>query len=809
MPDKAAVGRDSQRVRKMTAIQTKIIETRDHQRELADDAVAILARSDHAYVEAPPAAGKTLVLALIANELPYGRAFYLAHTVDLVDQARREVALYRAQGLVRDDISWRFLTRAAYGRLVKKDALGDGEHAAFVDECHMGGVSRSGPAKKQFPAVIATSAKVVWISATPWQLDEGMMGPREDNTSALSYEDAFEKGLLNDTDLIRVDCGLDIKVRLDPGVRDWRQLHRREGDEYVVMSGSAEDQHRALDGIVREALHRGIRTTDVPALVRYRWELMVRLYRQLHDGERAIFWLPSKQHARDCAAHLNALAGRDDFAEAVLGEHPGTAEAEADRKAITDWMDPNGRMKVVCVVYRLREGFDYPELAHGFDCSWNPYNYRNSVQKIGRLTRKAPGKPRGRYYYAVDAVTVAGARSRRFSTHFLESLGRAFNEADLAMSADAFEEARSMVSALGMDVRRHEAVPEIDNVDLGDRHLRIATTPMFHIINARKVALTRPLSFEELLEEASMSALEKLVRDIERGRKPMPPISQRGEGSMIRRAVTPSSKTYRPDIRQRLVACGAYRPKGYALHDAKQRIDATVAAIEAGEQEMSPGGDAYRFLYKYFNPKNETFRPDVRRRLLACGALAGRGRGPLGSIERPDVFAEAMRLEAESPEEDAGHIAGRIGNDGGLSRHTLRSYVRKARQDRSKPASADRREAWRSDMRIVVIARTDEFVSRFEEVVGVIAIVLDMDPVLNVSGITACLAKHLSCHDLHHAVAEVLRTVMAAALKVGIQDDGSYHIESFRVAEAEVTVTCDPQEDSQLPRDNEDGIDTL
>ncbi len=61
------------------------IVPRAHQDELVDGVVKILDESDHAYVEAPPAIGKTLVAALVADRLGHDRAYYITHTVDLVE----------------------------------------------------------------------------------------------------------------------------------------------------------------------------------------------------------------------------------------------------------------------------------------------------------------------------------------------------------------------------------------------------------------------------------------------------------------------------------------------------------------------------------------------------------------------------------------------------------------------------------------------------------------------------------------------------------------------------------------------------
>lgn len=102
--------------------------------------------SDHAYHEAPPASGKTLALVMVADGLPHDTAYYPAHTVDLVDQARRKICGYQSASIVGDDTIWRFMTRAACNNMVRREAFKDAPaHVAFVDECHMGGVASRQP----------------------------------------------------------------------------------------------------------------------------------------------------------------------------------------------------------------------------------------------------------------------------------------------------------------------------------------------------------------------------------------------------------------------------------------------------------------------------------------------------------------------------------------------------------------------------------------------------------------------------------------------------------------------------------------
>lgn len=662
----------------------KEIVARDHQRDLAQDAVEILAASDHAYLEAPPASGKTLVVAMIAERLTHADAYYLAHTIDLVDQARGELALYRKLKLVARDVRWHFMTRAAYANKVKRGEMCDAPpHVAFVDECHIGGIaqrSRRQP-KVQFPAIISTADKVVWISATPWEVDEGIMGARENNSSQLSFDEAFRLGALNDTDIVRVDCSLDLRVRL---ADDARRLHRAERDEYHIVGETADDQHRSLDDLMRSIAQRGLRVADVPTLVHHRHRLMADLYHQRHPDEKAIFWLPSRQHARDCAAYIDAITGRPGCAAAILGETKGS-EADIETSArLADWVK-GGRTKVVCVVYRLREGFDHPEAGLGFDCSWNPYNHRNAVQKIGRLTRKSPGKGVGRYYYAVDAVTIAGAGSRSFSRRFLRNLGRAYAQADVRLGSDAFDDMTAILEAVGA-TGRQQSLPLIDHIALLGHRVRMATTPLFDVLKSRGTAMRIPMGFEELMERSASAALEKLVRDIEMGRKPAPDINTRGEGNMIRRAVTPSSTTYNPAIRNRLVAAGVLKPV-QSRTEIDCRLDEVVSAIEAGSLTMRNKDDTHRFLWKYLSPVSKSFRPAIRARLIACGAykenaLRGRRKSPVyDAVEAKDA------LHPDATQTEIARMVIADGVDSPLS--TLRDYAQRARRERlgSSPSS--------------------------------------------------------------------------------------------------------------------------
>jgi len=661
------------------------IVPRQDQDELVDGVVAILETSNHAYVEAPPAIGKTLVAALIANRLGHNRAYYIAHTVDLVDQAARKIASYRGMGLVRDDIQWTFVTRQRYANLATKDQDGikAEEPLVFVDECHMGGVrqQQGRPPKVAFPAIVATAAKIVWISATPWDLDEDVMGEREGNTSQLSFDDAFKKNLLNDTDLIRVDCSLNIELNVAQGEAVARGLHKAEEADYVIDAADAQESYEALDGIVRDLAGRNLRTTDVPTLVRFRHHLMAQLYLERHKGAHAIFWLPTKQHARDCAAHINELVGQEDYAAPVLGETRGSPEAVEAGRRLADWRRQRGRTRVVCVVYRLREGFDHPPAALGFDCAWNPWNHRAAVQKIGRLTRTAKRKPTSLFYYAVDAVAIAAMRSRDFADRFLGRLGADSADLNLRIRAETFADAVALKDAFGADPDRQDVLPVIESVSLGSNAVTLARTRLFDMLSAKNTKERQRLSFREMMDRSANVALEKLVRDIETGKREYPTARTDPKAhNAIRVATSPSRPDYNPTIRARLVACGALKPRDDVAKEAARKLEALVVELEAGREKLGPHCENRRFLFKYISPVSSNFRPEVRNRLLAAGVIReGSRKGHRKSI----VYTAVETTEASMPEAPIFKVVETVrAGHPETPLNTLRDYANRARRER-------------------------------------------------------------------------------------------------------------------------------
>lgn len=661
----------------------------EYQERLADEAAQILARSDHAYLEAPTGTGKTLIVAHTAQKIGLTNVIYIANSLDLLSQAKAEISALIYGGEISTKINWEFMTWLRYSSIARRspELFPQEGHLAVVDECHIGGVKDTFVPKTAFPAIRAHSTKVLWVSATPWELDEDVMGERAENTAYYSFEQAYLDGRLNPTEVIRVDCSLNLTVQVSDEVENIKDLYRAEGAPLSVSGISADATFDQLSAYVRDLANRELRTTDVPALVEFRWRLMAELYLKKHMGQKCIFWLPSKAHARACADYLRTASNDSSFAAAILGETRGSTEREKADAALANWRNPVGTIKVACVVYRLREGFNYPHLAVGFDCSWNPYNYRNTIQKIGRLLRPASGKPPSSYYYAVDAVSIAAA-SRRFSDVFFNKLSGVYKPEDLTISARAMADIINLRSTITGVEESITKVPIVKTNLLRGQLVTEAGSPLFDVIGADGVALGERYTLKELFELGGADRAELLVSDILSGKTPCPGISERSpESLLLRRYLTPSYVGFRKDWYEKLVEAGYLVPNSarkaaatarVELHvkeiiagtrpwpslvgktpeskslrsyltpshpsfrkdlydqliaakilipptlkkiQAEERIEAYLSSIERKELTMDFRKDAYNYLFKYFNPSNKTFRPDVRKRLIAAGAI--------------------------------------------------------------------------------------------------------------------------------------------------------------------------------------------
>jgi superfamily II DNA or RNA helicase len=706
-------------------------QPRADQFRLAAQVANILETSGHAYLEAPTGSGKTLTMALIGEQWTQQIKIYLAHSVDIVEQTSRQLSAFAAAGLIANRSSWRCATWQSYREAVRRGRLKDlvgtaGPELVFVDECHIGGSDRR-ESNLSFEAVRQGARKVVWVSATPWDVNEEVLGIREGASAVLGMQEAFDLELLNATDIVRIDCGLKLRAAV-------AQLEKRSGtafsslakQSFVVDQDCAELAFEDLSGQVEQLLDRSLRPSDVSTIVRHRIRLLADVYLQRHMSERAMFWLPNQAYARECAQYIGDRLPRGETAEAIIHD-PGNSVAEAEYAiaARENFARADGTVRVACVVFRLREGFDSPGLRLGFDCSWSPRNLRATVQKIGRLTRKAPGKARSQYYYAVDVKTVAGARSRQISDTFLGGVQAAFQSdvPSAQFTAEAIIEAGAIADAMNGNpgprprsflsqrawsgegiAQAHVPLFEFDQVTGYAEVSRATLDAAFVKPDAppdERADQFRILCFFEAIEAGQ--AANGLHRDIT---------------NAVRRCCCKLEESYDLQIVRRLNRAAPDLARAWrcvltpSVLERMDRDDAIVAAIEAGgpkPPQSSPEGQRFS---RALNSTARFFRPDLAARMAALGQyepkLERQARQKRETEENIERIVGSIERGEDPPRQgtaDRQRLTGWLSPFGLKTRDDVRQRIERVRPDlMPKGISYAERDASRRAKQLEVIA---------------------------------------------------------------------------------------------------------
>lgn len=635
----------------MTYMLSPAIKPRHDQEKLSGSLITILHEKDHAYLEAPTGTGKTLTIGLTGHSFADHRKVFLANTVDLVEQGKASLTNFGHQGLL-DMSGWSFMTWQSFVSFIKRDHLksvieDDRPMLIFVDECHMGG-SVSPKERRSFTMIREAADKVVWVSATPWQLDESVLGKRSDHTAFFSTADAYKRGLINDVDLVRVDCGLKLKVAI-------ADLERRGGQRFQTLAardfsveGSKADE--LLDKLEQYGPEHGLALRDVKTIISHRMRLMGAHYLKHHRGQKAIFWVPNQRHAIECAKYISKRLPGSERAEAIITDPSGSvAEAEYSAEALQQFRDPEGAVKVACVVYRLREGFDMPELRLGYDCAWNPYNFRATAQKIGRLTRVSEGKQPSAFHYAVDVKTVLGANAD-YNADFLAQLAASLTlEADETRDvADAIFENLSLRSAWS---GQPEGPTKISRSYewLEGRQYQISKTPLFDILSANGAQEIERHTVSTMIAERGTRAdklyelLDKLANGADWKAYP------ENVRTNLLNAARPNQVLYLPAIRKRLAEVRPdLLPRSHKvrLEERIEQFNQMIDGLERGEDPSKLPPDMKQKLVAAANPRTREYIPAIHQRLsVVCKALVPKTMEELSRARIENLNAIVDRLE--------------------------------------------------------------------------------------------------------------------------------------------------------------------
>ena len=252
--------------------------------------------------------------------------------------------------------------------------------------------------RQRFPA------QWVNVSATPWEVNEDVLGVVKNHITYTSFEEAYNGGYLNPLILHRVDVGNEMTLKA-------LELEKRTGMEmYQLAEKSPEDLVKVIKRIGRK---RGVRVTakDVEDVVKHRIRVAIELYAELHLGEKALFWMPNISYVKYAVEYFNDVMSRK-VGEGAWGEGVFSENTASVNEVIIDDFLKSEDKRALFVVFMLSEGYNNPELRLGFDCSFSPTNIRRMLQKIGRTLRSKEGKGTSHYYYMVDVRTLLSRSGR-------------------------------------------------------------------------------------------------------------------------------------------------------------------------------------------------------------------------------------------------------------------------------------------------------------------------------------------------------------------------------------------------------------
>jgi superfamily II DNA or RNA helicase len=360
---------------------------------------SILESSDHAYLQAPTGVGKTFAILMHGEQsaIPGYRVIIIG-TSQITNQHRKtftNAGFRQKSDSAFDYVSsktgqqWLITTWQSIARSPEKFRRRSKCGILYFDECHLGG---SSAANVSYGRIVETlkPRKRVMVSATTNVVSEKLLGIRDGHSYVYTLSEAYQDDLLNPVDIVEVQTGLTAEIkRIEAGLGE-------------SMENIEELTDTSLAGLAVKLKAKKVAAPDEIAeaarkIIEYRHHAMIDLYLANHKGQSAIFWSPNIDAAKRAAEHF---ASRTKICGETVHSKLGS-EAE-DRITLFR----NEGIKVVFAVAMLQEGFDMPELALSFDCRFHRQINKNRIarmlQRIGRLTRKAKGKPRSRYYVAPD-----------------------------------------------------------------------------------------------------------------------------------------------------------------------------------------------------------------------------------------------------------------------------------------------------------------------------------------------------------------------------------------------------------------------
>ena len=519
---------------------------RPWQQRMATELQAIHSFSYHAYAQAPTGVGKTYMMALYGEDFVQGDGVRLiiVGRKDLVSQHQRALKELYKEGKLQDLSRWMVITWQAATRIAK-----NGEYhplfskacnpdILFFDECHLGGSSSKA---KSIPIIKFGLKPSLWlnVSATTWDVNEGILGKREGFLSSLSYEEAYKEGYLNPVVLNRVDVGMEMTLKA-------KKIEEMTGIPFYKLAEKTPEE--VASELKRIGRKEGVSITarDVEDVVYFRIRTLIELYAEYHIGEKAIFWTPNTHYVEYARTYFDKVMVRKK-GKGVWSHAFYSKNDYADNAKVRDDFVNNDTKRVMFVCHMLTEGFDFPELSLLFDASFNPSNIRRMLQKIGRALRIIYGwnvgygwkKPVSQFYYAVDVRHMLSHSGRQLLIRDdFQTPGslQGLSDSDIRFGTEAIADRMALIQSVDGEGKEEDfSVTDapvtvesvgVEDVDGEEKQVRVARIPFFEVEdvsgkeNRGRMAFRDVFRFNYDSSDKKARLLEYAKEGVQRGELP-------------------------------------------------------------------------------------------------------------------------------------------------------------------------------------------------------------------------------------------------------------------------------------------------
>ena len=296
-------------------------------------------------VQMPTGTGKTHVLAQLVNE-ECGCILIVAHRVELIEQIKRTVGVFRSFAEAQDDK--RVVVESIQTIARRIDALDFTPQLIIIDEAHHALAKTYRLLWEKWP-----KARFLGLTATPCRMNRsGFTDLFDTLVASESVAEFIRKGVLSVFDYVSIRPG-----SLEQQLIDSIQKRGADGDFQVKEMDSVLNRQPSI-----ERLYQSIR--------------------QFAQGKKGIVYAISIDHARKIAAYYNQQGIRT---VAIDSRTP----REERRRMVEDFKA--GIIQVMVNVDVFSEGFDCPDVEF-VQMARPTLSLSKYLQQVGRGLRKSKGK---------------------------------------------------------------------------------------------------------------------------------------------------------------------------------------------------------------------------------------------------------------------------------------------------------------------------------------------------------------------------------------------------------------------------------